>query len=231
MKLVGGTVFQAEGTACAKTLRHPQLLWEEWEAQCGRSQVGRDRVVVRGLGRSGGARPRMSSQNMEGTGVYLKHDKKPLEDFTEKQDGLIYSLEKSRWLLWSHQGHHLPSSLLQKPTIPQNVHPWGLCAFLFRCLMTEWICQWMVLVVQILATQGQESNVIPYSLNSFLIKSIWTCYRPADTLSTESPPKYLWKRNSSFHFVSNGEIRKIFLHFSHDQSVMEEEWEPVLPDP
>lgn len=63
MKLVGGTVFQAEGTARAKTLRHPQLLWGTVRSPVWLKTHGQGGMAEKCLGRS--------SKNMAGAGVYL----------------------------------------------------------------------------------------------------------------------------------------------------------------
>ena len=147
----------------------------------------------------------------------FKHDK-PLEDCKQRS--------KMIWFMKSHSGCcdckkvttccQLSYKYLQY--LSQNVHPWGLRVFLFKSLraewITEWICQWKVLVIHVLTAQGEESCAIPHSFQYFLIESIWTCYKPVDMLSTESPPKYLWKRNSSFYLVSNGRSEKHTFFFS-----------------
>ena len=203
IKLVGGTVFQAEGTACAKTLRHPELLWGTVRSPVWLKTHGQGGMVEKRLGRS--------SKNMVGAGIYLSM--------------ISHWRIVSREVRWSHLYirkitlavvvARRPSPAVRFPTNTYNITE-GPCLRAL-CLHVQifdaWMNNWMNMSVKgsgcpCSSCPRQRILCYPILITVLLIQSIWTCYKPAGMSSTESPPKYLWKRNSSFYLVSNGRSEK-----------------------
>lgn len=140
MKVTGGNSYflQAEGTACVKTLRHPQLPSSSTRFS-GWSKLGRGTELETGLERSAGARLWRSSKTVVGGRLYVKHTGGL---WAKKQDSLMDTLSTLLWLLWSHQSP--PPSLFSLKYLQchKAVHPRGFCVALFKNQMAEWKTEW-----------------------------------------------------------------------------------------
>lgn len=138
----GGNTVQAERTACAKALRHPQLLWEQVKSSV---QLKQSRQWHSGTDRFGEVNRGQTIEVLKdygrGFGFYFKHDEKLVDDCEQrsKMAWFLHWIDNSACYDHTHATcHHFSCRSTYTAIACPSLR---ILYSLFKYLMTKWITE------------------------------------------------------------------------------------------